>query len=389
MDRNRFTKQQSGVWGAIFLMATSAIGPGFLTQTALFTEHLRANFGSIILLSTLLDLVIQGTIWRVITYAGVPASKLLDQWFMYAGYVLTGAVVIGGLVFNIGNLGGSGLGLQAIFPNIPSSMGSGLSAILVFLLLFRPAWRPLLDFWTVSLGMLFLGIVGWGLWQVSVPWPVMVARTFWPTEFNAFATVTLVGGTVGGYISFVGAHRLIESGHIGPAAQPLVWRSAISGILMTSIVRFSLFALFLGLLDADAQRTWASSANPVGQAFSYITSHAAFFGLVLWSASITSAVGATYTSFSFIRSYLPKAENPVFMAGFLLLSWFILVFWGKPAHLLVLAGTINALVLPFGLAGILWVGQKRQIPFHALFRWIGWGVVLLFLGLFIESFLKF
>ena len=28
------------LWGAVFLMATSAIGPGFLTQTAVFTEQL-------------------------------------------------------------------------------------------------------------------------------------------------------------------------------------------------------------------------------------------------------------------------------------------------------------------------------------------------------------
>ena len=30
--------------GAAFIMATSAIGPGFLTQTAVFTEKFGANF---------------------------------------------------------------------------------------------------------------------------------------------------------------------------------------------------------------------------------------------------------------------------------------------------------------------------------------------------------
>lgn len=36
---------RSIILGAAFLMATSAIGPGFLTQTTVFTEKLAASFG--------------------------------------------------------------------------------------------------------------------------------------------------------------------------------------------------------------------------------------------------------------------------------------------------------------------------------------------------------
>ena len=42
--------------GAAFLMATSAIGPGFLTQTAVFSWQLAGSFGFVILLSVLLDI---------------------------------------------------------------------------------------------------------------------------------------------------------------------------------------------------------------------------------------------------------------------------------------------------------------------------------------------
>jgi Mn2+/Fe2+ NRAMP family transporter len=35
--------------GAAFLMATSAIGPGFLTQTSKFTSDFAASFGFVIL----------------------------------------------------------------------------------------------------------------------------------------------------------------------------------------------------------------------------------------------------------------------------------------------------------------------------------------------------
>ncbi len=43
--------------GCRLLMATSAIGPGFLTQTATFTNTLAASFGFVILISIILDIL--------------------------------------------------------------------------------------------------------------------------------------------------------------------------------------------------------------------------------------------------------------------------------------------------------------------------------------------
>ncbi len=52
--------------GAAFLMATSAVGPGFLTQTAVFTEQLLASFGFVVLITIILNLGAQMNIWRII-----------------------------------------------------------------------------------------------------------------------------------------------------------------------------------------------------------------------------------------------------------------------------------------------------------------------------------
>jgi Mn2+/Fe2+ NRAMP family transporter len=60
--------------------------------------------------------------------------------------------------------------------------------------------------------------------------------------------VTLVGGTVGGYISFAGAHRLLDAGIKGKENLHQVTRSAVSGILITSIMRFVLFLAALGVV---------------------------------------------------------------------------------------------------------------------------------------------
>ncbi len=42
--------------GAAFLMATSAIGPGFMTQTAKFTKDMGATFAFVIFVSVVMSL---------------------------------------------------------------------------------------------------------------------------------------------------------------------------------------------------------------------------------------------------------------------------------------------------------------------------------------------
>ena len=56
---------RGGFMAAIFLMATSAIGPGFITQTATFTQKLGAAFAFAILASIVIDFVVQLNIWRI------------------------------------------------------------------------------------------------------------------------------------------------------------------------------------------------------------------------------------------------------------------------------------------------------------------------------------
>ena len=73
--------------GAAFLMATSAVGPGFLTQTTVFTQQLLANFGFVILLSILLDLGAQLNIWRIIAITEKRAQDIANDLFFGLGYL--------------------------------------------------------------------------------------------------------------------------------------------------------------------------------------------------------------------------------------------------------------------------------------------------------------
>ena len=69
-------KSGGALLGAAFLMATSAIGPGFLTQTAKFTGQHLASFGFVILVSIILSAIAQMNIWRVFCVTGLRGQDM-------------------------------------------------------------------------------------------------------------------------------------------------------------------------------------------------------------------------------------------------------------------------------------------------------------------------
>lgn len=129
--------------GAMFLMATSAIGPGFLTQTSVFTVQMGASFAFAIMLSILVDIAIQLNVWRVLCVSGMRANTLGNTVLPGLGWVLAVFVFIGGAVFNIGNIAGSGLGINAML-GIDARIGGVIAAaIAVFIFLSRKAGMAL------------------------------------------------------------------------------------------------------------------------------------------------------------------------------------------------------------------------------------------------------
>lgn len=114
--------RRSSIIAAIFLMATSAIGPGFITQTATFTTKLGPAFAFGILASVLIDFVVQLNVWRMIALSRRNASALANAALPGSGHVLALLVIFGGLVFNVGNIAGAGLGLSALL-GLPAKWG--------------------------------------------------------------------------------------------------------------------------------------------------------------------------------------------------------------------------------------------------------------------------
>ena len=89
-------------------MATSAIGPAFLTQTAVFTAEFYASFAFAILISILIDIGAQINIWRVLV-TGLRGQEVSNKVVPGLGTIISILIAFGGLAFNIGNIAGAGL----------------------------------------------------------------------------------------------------------------------------------------------------------------------------------------------------------------------------------------------------------------------------------------
>ncbi|CAN5521860.1 divalent metal cation transporter [soil metagenome] len=379
----------SVIFGAAFLMATSAVGPGFLTQTTVFTKQLLASFGFVILLSVVLDIFAQLNIWRVLTVTGKRGQDVANETIPDSGYLLAGLVAAGGLVFNIGNLAGCGLGLNAVF-DLPVEYGALISAALaIAIFLVKEAGRAM-DLFVKVLGVIMLFLIAYVVYASHPPLAEAAYRTVWPLLIDPRSVVTLVGGTVGGYITFAGAHRLIDAGITGQENLSQVNRGAFTGIVLTALIRFFLFLAALGVITMGLL---IDDKNPPASVFQNAagTVGLRLFGVVMWAAAITSVVGAAFTSVSFLKTFHSKLEkNTNFLViGFMLVSLIIFLFVGQPVKLLVWAGTVNGFILPVGLTLILLASRNKRLTgdyTHPLWMQIaGWFVVVVMLGFSIST----
>ncbi|MCC9023403.1 NRAMP family divalent metal transporter [Bacillus nakamurai] len=357
--------KKAGTWsllmGAAFLMATSAIGPGFLTQTATFTNTLAASFGFVILISIILDIFAQTNVWRIIAVSGKRGQEIANMVLPGLGYIIAAIIVLGGLAFNIGNIGGAGLGLQVLF-GISPEMGAVISAVIAVLIFMIKEAGKAMDRFTQIAGFVMILLTVYVAVTTAPPVGHAIAKTFVPDQISVLAIVTLVGGTVGGYITFAGGHRLLDAGIKGKDAIPEVTKSSVAGILITSIMRIALFLAVLGVVSKGLN---IDKNNPAASVFQLAAGNAGYkiFGLIMWSAAITSVIGAAYTSVSFFKTFSPKIEKHSrgIIIGFIIVSTLIFISVGQPAKILVFVGSLNGLILPIALGTILFAAHKKKI----------------------------
>lgn len=383
-------KKNTAILGAAFLMATSAIGPAFLNNTAKFTAQLTTSFGFIILVSILLDIGAQLNIWRIITVGEKRAQDLANDVFPGLGYLLAAMVAFGGLAFNIGNIRGCGLGIE-VMTGLDDRWGALISCgIALFIFWVKEAGRAI-DWFVRILGLAMIGLTAYVMFASHPPFGQAIRQSFWPERTDTSMIVALVGGTVGGYISFAGAHRLLDAQVKGIGMLGRVNRSAVTGILITGTMRYVLFLAALGVVWQGAQ---LGDKNPAASVFRLAAGELGnrFFGLVMWAAAITSVIGASFTSISFLKTFHSSWERRErwLITIFILISTLVaLLLPQTPSYILVAAGILNGFILPVALAiMLLAVLSKRHFPGyrHPVFlQVVGWTVVLIMSWLSLQT----
>ncbi len=373
----------SVLMGAAFLMATSAIGPGFLTQTITFTNQLKAAFSFAIVLSILIDIVVQLNIWRVLGVSGMRGQDVANTVLPGLGYFLAFAVALGGLAFNVGNVGGAALGLQVLGLNMTT--GSIVSAVIAIIIFLSKDLGKAMDKFTQILGFLMIALVFYVVMVTKPPFGDTIKEIVRPLgDFEVLkaypwlVVLTLVGGTVGGYITFSGAHRIIDAGITGQENLDQISKGSVNGITITGVMRYLLFLAFLGVVLLGKE---IDMSNPVASAFTIGAGEVGriFAGVVLWAAGITSVVGASFTSVSFLKTLFGviRKHERYWIIGFIIASTAILNFVGRPVRLLIVAGSVNGLILPLSLGSVLLaafnkkvVGDYKHSVVLALLGWV-------------------
>ena len=342
-------------------MATSAIGPGFLTQTAVFTSQLRANFGFIILATILFDIAAQLNIWRVVAVSSLRAQDIANTVLPGLGYVLAALIMLGGLAFNIGNIAGCGMGL-----NVLMGMNTETAALISCVIALGVFWMkeagPVMDIFSKLLGILMILLTMYVAISSQPPVGEALMRAFAPAQFDAKAMITLVGGTVGGYISFAGVHRLLDAGIKGESYMRQVNNSAVSGIVITGIMRSILFLAALGVVAAGYN---LDKDNPAAAVFKIA---AGDIGYRFWRGYVECGYyfGCWCSLyFCFFYPQFSPADREISTLSYQCSDCFFngcFISVGKPVQLLVAAGALNGLILPLSLSVILFAaGNKRSL----------------------------
>ncbi|WP_240916405.1 NRAMP family divalent metal transporter [Pedobacter sp. HDW13] len=227
--------------------------------------------------------------------------------------------------------------------------------------IYREAGKAM-DLFAKCMGLIKILLALFIAYTSSPPLAEAALRSVNPTQFSFTAVLTIVGGTVGGYITFSGAHRLLDARQTGIQNLGAVNKGALSAIGLASVMRLLLFIAALGVvskgftLDPD---------NPAASVFKLASGEIGYkiFGVVIWAAGISSVVGSAYTSISFIKSFHPLILkfNRAIIITFISVSCVIFILIGKPVKILLTVGAINGFILPIALGVMLVAAYRTKI----------------------------
>ncbi|MGL5249723.1 MAG: NRAMP family divalent metal transporter [Enterovibrio sp.] len=355
------TWQQKAVLSVAFLMATTSVGPGFLTQTAVFTNIYQVDMAFPVLASMLITFGIVMNLWRIVGVSGLRIQDIANRVAPGMGYVVGTLLALGAVAFNFGNVSGAALGMN-VLTGIDTTWGALFTGVLGCLLFVVHNASKRMDQMARYLGLFMIVLIAYVAMTSLPPMGETLTAAVMPSDLGnlLLPTLTIVGGAVGGY--YTGAQRLVDIGLQGQENVASIKKAAWAGISIAVVIRILLFLAIFGVLATGAV---LDQANPAADAFRQGAGQVGYFifGLVLFVASITSVVGNSYMAISLIKTLFPVVarHEKMWCIAFIVLTSLGTVTMNMPILLLMLAGLVNSIILPIVLGMVLAAARRKDI----------------------------
>lgn len=355
------TWQQKAVLSVAFLMATTSVGPGFLTQTAVFTNIYKVDMAFPVLASMFITFGIVMNLWRIVGVSGLRIQDIANRIAPGMGYVVGTLLALGAVAFNFGNVSGAALGIN-VLTGIDTTWGALFTGVVGCLLFVVHNASKRMDQMARYLGLFMIVLIAYVAMTSLPPMGETLTAAVMPGDLGnlLLPTLTIVGGAVGGY--YTGAQRLVDIGLQGQENIPSIKKAAWAGISIAVVIRILLFLAIFGVIATGAV---LDKANPAADAFRQGAGQVGYFifGLVLFVASITSVVGNSYMAISLIKTLFPVVarHEKMWCIAFIALTSLGTVTMNMPILLLMLAGLVNSIILPIVLGMVLAATRRKDI----------------------------
>ena len=289
---NTSSWQNKAIISVAFLMAMTSVGPGFLTQTAVFTNIYKIDMAFPVFASMFITFAIVMNLWRIVGVSGLRIQDIANIIAPGAGYFIGILLALGAVAFNFGNVSGAALGLN-VLTGIDTTWGALFTGIVGCLLFVVHNASKRMDQMARYLGLLMIILIAYVAMTSLPPMGATLTAAVMPMDIGSLIlpTLTIVGGAVGGY--YTGAQRLVDIGLQGQDNISAIKSAAWSGISIAVVIRVLLFLAVFGVIAAGGV---LDPNNPAADAFKQGAGELGYFifGLVLFVASITSVVGNSY-----------------------------------------------------------------------------------------------
>lgn len=352
-------KTKKAILSVAFLMATTSVGPGFLTQTAVFTNIYKIDMAFPVFISMFITFGIVMNLWRIVGISGMRIQDIANKVAPGMGYLVGILLALGAVAFNFGNVSGAALGMN-VLTGVDTTWGALFTGVVGSLLFVAHNASKRIDQMARYLGLFLIILIAYVAMTNLPPMMETLSAAVVPADFGnlLLPTLTIVGGAVGGY--YTGAQRLVDIGLQGKENVLAIKAAAWTGISIAVIIRILLFLAVFGVIATGAT---LDSANPAADAFRQGAGDAGYFifGLVLFVASITSVVGNSYMAVSLIKTLFPVVarNEKTCCVGFIIITSLGTVTMNMPILLLMLAGLANSIILPIVL-GMMLVATRRK-----------------------------